>query len=109
MNHWSNEETDDPIYADTRNFYKVEKWTRDGLRVERMLYAGNSLDKARALFSAIIKHRPRIRLMIRQRGRVLEKWPATPRLTYYVKYVVCKTCTQSSKPPPSPKPPPTPA
>jgi hypothetical protein len=39
MNDWSDEETDDPTYADRRNFYKVEKWSRDGLRVELMLYA----------------------------------------------------------------------
>jgi hypothetical protein len=25
MNDWSDEETDDPQYADRRNFYKVEK------------------------------------------------------------------------------------
>jgi hypothetical protein len=25
---WSHEETDDPLYADRRNFYKVEKWSR---------------------------------------------------------------------------------
>ena len=24
------EETDSPTYADDHNFYKVEKWTRDG-------------------------------------------------------------------------------
>jgi hypothetical protein len=24
---WSAEETDDPLYADRRNFYKVEKWS----------------------------------------------------------------------------------
>jgi hypothetical protein len=29
---WSHEETDDPLYADQRNFYKVEKWSRDGQR-----------------------------------------------------------------------------
>jgi hypothetical protein len=23
---WSDEETDDPLQADERNFYKVEKW-----------------------------------------------------------------------------------
>jgi hypothetical protein len=28
--NWSTEETDDPLYADRRNFYKVEKWSRDG-------------------------------------------------------------------------------
>jgi hypothetical protein len=26
--------------------YKVEKWTRDGMKVD-LLYAGNNLDKAR--------------------------------------------------------------
>jgi hypothetical protein len=30
MNDWSDETTDDPLYADDRNFYKVEKWTKDG-------------------------------------------------------------------------------
>jgi hypothetical protein len=24
---WSHEETDDPLYADRCNFYKVEKWS----------------------------------------------------------------------------------
>jgi hypothetical protein len=28
---WSDEETADPLYADERNFYKVEAWTRDSL------------------------------------------------------------------------------
>jgi hypothetical protein len=27
------EETDDPLYADRRNFYNVEKWSKDGLQV----------------------------------------------------------------------------
>jgi hypothetical protein len=40
-----------------------------------MLYAGNNLDKARELFAAAIKHRPRIRLTIQQRMRVVEQWP----------------------------------
>jgi hypothetical protein len=26
--NWSHEETDDPLYADRRGFYKVEKWNR---------------------------------------------------------------------------------
>ena len=50
VSDWSDEETADPHYADRRNFYKVEKWSRDGLRVELMLYAGSSLDKARRIF-----------------------------------------------------------
>jgi hypothetical protein len=70
------EETDDPKYADDRMFYKVEKWTRDGTAVDRMLYAGNNLERACELFLDAIKHRPRIRLTIRQRTRVLQQWPA---------------------------------
>ena len=69
------EETDGPTYADRRNFYKVEKWSRDGLRVELVLYAGNNLDKARRVFDRAAKHRPRIRLTIRLRMRVLDEWP----------------------------------
>src|SRR5579859_7956819 len=40
------EQTDSPIYADDRNFYKVEKWARDGTEVDSLLYAGNSLGRA---------------------------------------------------------------
>jgi hypothetical protein len=28
------EETNSPTYADDHNFYKVEKWTRDGTKVD---------------------------------------------------------------------------
>jgi hypothetical protein len=61
--------------ADHRNFYKVEKWTKDGSKVDHMLYAGSSLDKAREVFTTAIKHRPRIRLTIRQHTRALDEWP----------------------------------
>jgi hypothetical protein len=30
MNPWSDEETNNPLLADDRNFYNVEKWTEDG-------------------------------------------------------------------------------
>ncbi len=46
---------------------------KDGSRVDHMLYAGSSLDKAREMFAAAIYHRPRIRLTIRQRTLVLEQ------------------------------------
>jgi hypothetical protein len=46
------EETDDPLVADRRNFFRVELWTEDGPHIERLLFAGNSIDKARALFAA---------------------------------------------------------
>jgi hypothetical protein len=70
---WSDEETGDPLYADDRMFYKVEQWSRDAMHVERLLYAGNSLAKAEDIFARAIKHRPRIRLTIRQRTRVLQQ------------------------------------
>ena len=69
------EETTDPLVADVRNFYKVEKWTRDNTKVDSLFYAGNNLDKARDIFAKAIKHRPRIRLTIRLRMRVLDQWP----------------------------------
>jgi hypothetical protein len=40
-----------------------------------MLYAGSNLGRAQSVFEAAIKHRPRIRLTIRQRTRVLQQWP----------------------------------
>jgi hypothetical protein len=69
------EETNDSLVADVRNFYKVEKWTRDDKKVDSLLYAGNNLDKAREIFAEAIMHRPRIRLTIRQKTRVLQRWP----------------------------------
>jgi hypothetical protein len=78
MSKWSDEEIDEPLIADDRNFYKVEKWTKDGSKIEHMLYASNNLDKAREVFAAAVKHRPRIRLTIRQRTSVLEQWPVSP-------------------------------
>ena len=75
MAAFDEETTDDPHYADRRNFDKVERWSRDGMRVDLVLYAGSSLDRARDLFAATVKHRPRIRLTVRQRTRVLQEWP----------------------------------
>ncbi len=66
MTDWSDEETDDPHYADRRNFYKVEKWSRD---------------KARRIFERTTKHRPPIRLTVRKRTRVLDQWPRPPAST----------------------------
>jgi hypothetical protein len=48
----SREETDDPLYADRRNFYTVEKWTRDGTTVDSLLYAGDSLTRQGASWNA---------------------------------------------------------
>jgi hypothetical protein len=75
MSDWSDEETDNPLYADERNFYKVERWSKDDQQIEAMLYAGNNLHKALDVFAKAMKHRPRIRLTIRQRTRVLQQWP----------------------------------
>lgn len=75
MNEWISEKTTDPLYADERNFYKVEKWTKDGTKVDRLLYAGNDLEIAKDIFAKAVKHRPRIRLTIRQQTRVVDQWP----------------------------------
>ncbi len=68
------ETTDDLVIADTRKFYKVELWTRDD-RIERMLFAGTSLERARAVFADYARRRPAARLTIRQRSHVLDQWP----------------------------------
>ena len=73
----SDEETDDPIHADRLNFFKVEKWSRDGERVVDLVFAGSSLDKARRIFDRMTQHRQRIWLTIRQRTRVLPAVAAT--------------------------------
>ena len=44
---WYEEGNDDLLLADERNFYKVEKWTKDGAKIDRLLYAGGSLKRAR--------------------------------------------------------------
>ena len=75
MSNWSDEETDEPLYADDRNFYKVELWTKDEQRILRMLYPGNNLDNAHTIFASYIRIRPRARITIRQRTWVLEHWP----------------------------------
>jgi hypothetical protein len=67
--------TSDSLIADQLNFYKVEKWTKDGSAIDRLLYAGIDLEKARDIFAQAVKHRPRIKLTIRQRTRVLQRWP----------------------------------
>jgi hypothetical protein len=52
------EETTDPVKADERNFYKVERWTADD-HIAEMLYAGSSLDRARHVFKQAIDQRPK--------------------------------------------------
>jgi hypothetical protein len=67
--------TSDPNYADARNFYKVELWSKDGLHLKGMLFAGNDLMKAYEMMNAFAAKRPRARLTIRQRTRVIAEWP----------------------------------
>jgi len=68
-------ETDDPDIADARNYYKVEKWDADELHVLALLHASNDLSRAREVFAAEKKRRPRGRYTLRQGIRVLERWP----------------------------------
>jgi hypothetical protein len=69
---WSDEETNDPLVADTRNFYKVEKWTRDDTKVDSCFVPPR---QSAGRFYEGEKQRPPIRLTIRQRTRVLDQWP----------------------------------
>ena len=77
-NLWSEppEETNNQLLADERNYYKVEKWTKDGMKIEHLLYAGNNQEKARELFAYDHQTPTAYKLTIRQRTRVLEQWPA---------------------------------
>jgi hypothetical protein len=72
---WSEEETNNPVYADTRNFLKVEEWTTGDLHVARLIYVGNRIDKAHDIFDAAIRFNIAGRYTIRQSIRVVEKWP----------------------------------
>jgi hypothetical protein len=73
MNNLPDEGTNEPLLADDRNYYKVEKWTKDGAKVDRIaLRRQQSRQGAGDLHGG---NRPRIRLTIRQRTRVLEQWP----------------------------------
>jgi hypothetical protein len=71
---WGEEETNNSVYADTRGFFKVEEWTADDLHVARLIYAGNRIDRARAMFDAAISFDPARRYYIRQGIRVVAKW-----------------------------------
>jgi len=71
------EETDDPVHADRRNFYKVERWSQDGLHITDLLYAGDSLGRAREIFAAANQFRPGRPYTIRQGIRVLANWPGS--------------------------------
>ena len=70
------EETDDLHYADARNFYTVQTWTKNGHHLTEMLYAGNNLEKAHEVFRAFAKKRPRSRITIGQRTRVIAERPS---------------------------------
>jgi hypothetical protein len=44
---WAIEETDNSLYADERNFYKVEKWSKDDQCIDCMLWAGANATRPR--------------------------------------------------------------
>jgi len=46
---WSGEETGNPLRADDRNFYKVEKWTKDGTNRAHALRRQQSRQGSRAV------------------------------------------------------------
>jgi hypothetical protein len=58
-----------------RNFFMTELWSKHEAEVARMLYGGNKLEKAWAVFHEAVKRRPRGIYTIRQRAHVLARWP----------------------------------
>ncbi len=63
MSDWSDEETNEPLFAENRNFHKVET-----------SFSGISLDKARRIFDRMINHRPRaftLRCAFSNRARLI--------------------------------------
>jgi hypothetical protein len=71
---WSHKGTEDRLPADDTNFYKVEKWSTDGERVEMLLFAGSDFNKARSIFANFVNRRPQARLTIRRGNRVVTQW-----------------------------------
>jgi hypothetical protein len=69
------ETTTDADYANQRNFFKVELWTKDDQRSPGCCTPATAFDEARAVFNAAVKHRPSGRYTIRQWYRVVEQWP----------------------------------
>jgi hypothetical protein len=61
VNNWSDEQTDDPLYADRRNLYKIEKW-----EPRRALEEATGLD---VVAGAPPRNRPHIHLAIRAHAR----------------------------------------
>jgi hypothetical protein len=56
-------------------FYKVEKWDSTELHIQALIHASNDLTRARAIFAAEKKRRPRGRYTLRQNTRALDRWP----------------------------------
>ena len=79
MNDRAAEETNDPLIADHRNFYKVEKWTKDGARSTTCSMPAATWTRRGNSSQRRSRHRPRIRLTIRQSSQVLEQWPKATR------------------------------
>jgi hypothetical protein len=65
----------DTFVSDDMSFFRVELRMPDDQPVKRVLFADNRLDKAREIFGEAVKKRPGSRYTIRERCRVLAKWP----------------------------------
>ena len=96
----SAKQTSDPSIADHRNFYKVEKWTKDGTKVDHLLYAGSNVGEAREAFAEAIYHKPGIRLTIRRRAHVLKQWLIARRscASSAITPVLLTTCQREAQP-----------
>jgi hypothetical protein len=78
--HQSDEETNDLLIADHRNFYKVEKWTKDGSKVDHLLYAGRQHRQGAGGFCRSDLPSAADPVDYPAAGaRVLEQWPVSAR------------------------------
>lgn len=69
------DDTTDPVEALRARYYMVELRTFDDRRVARLIIGTQSLDRARAAFDAVVADKPLQPVTLRQRARVLRRWP----------------------------------
>jgi hypothetical protein len=56
-------------------YYMVELRTQDDQSIARLVLGTQSLDRARAAFDSVVGERPLQPVTLRQRARVLRRWP----------------------------------
>jgi hypothetical protein len=71
---WTHEETDSVDFADARNFYKVEKWTKDESKVDRPSNGRKAHAQSDHIACSETSYHPNSYLLLRLTNRLLRKW-----------------------------------